>query len=87
MIATSLVLIGGFLVMLVSRMPGVQEFAALSSATLVAALVGDLVMLPGLLLCFDRWHFGGSRQSGLTEAAAAEKKEHGSGVKAPLAPP
>lgn len=51
MIATSLVLMGGFASMLVSQMPGIQWFAILSCITLVAALVGDLIMLPALLLC------------------------------------
>jgi predicted RND superfamily exporter protein len=50
MIATSLVLIGGFFAMLVSQMPGVRMFAGLSCITLLAAILGDLVMLPSLLL-------------------------------------
>jgi predicted RND superfamily exporter protein len=52
MVTTSLVLIGGFLAMTVSRMPGVRTFAVLSTVTLLAAIVGDLVMLPALLLTF-----------------------------------
>ena len=55
MIATSLVLIGGFAAMTVSNMPGVRWFAILSCITLVAALLGDLLMLPSLLLSFASW--------------------------------
>jgi predicted RND superfamily exporter protein len=50
MISTSLVLIGGFLAMLASQMPSVRMFAVLCCTTLVAAILGDLVMLPSLIL-------------------------------------
>jgi predicted RND superfamily exporter protein len=53
-IATSMVLIGGFLGILVSNMPAIRVFACLTAVTLVAAIVGDLIMLPSLLLCFSR---------------------------------
>lgn len=52
-IATSLVLIGGFLGILVSNMPAIRVFACLTAVTLIAAIVGDLIMLPSLLLCFS----------------------------------
>lgn len=55
MLATSLVLIGGFAAMTISVMPGVQQFATLCCVTLISALVGDLVMLPAILLCFPRF--------------------------------
>jgi uncharacterized protein len=50
MITTSLVLVGGFLAMLASQMPAVRMYGLLSCATLLAAIVGDLVMLPSLIL-------------------------------------
>lgn len=52
MLTTSMVLIGGFAAMLISSMPGIRWFAILSCTTLVAALIGDLVLLPSLLLTF-----------------------------------
>lgn len=53
MIATSLVLVGGFVAMLVSDMPAIRVFATLTAITLLAAIFGDLIMLPSLLLCFS----------------------------------
>ncbi len=50
MINTTLVLMAGFIAMLVSQMPSVRMFAILSCATLAAAILGDLVILPSLLL-------------------------------------
>lgn len=51
MITTSLVLVGGFLAMLISQMPAVRTFAGLCCITLLAAIAGDLIMLPSLILC------------------------------------
>jgi predicted RND superfamily exporter protein len=55
MITTSLVLVGGFLAMFVSQMPAIRVFSALCCLTLLAAIAGDLVMLPSLILCATRW--------------------------------
>lgn len=52
MLATSLVLIGGFAAMYASAMPSIRWFSILSCTTLVGALAADLVLLPVLLLCF-----------------------------------
>lgn len=59
MITTSLVLIGGFLVTLASSMPAVRAFSGLCCVTLLAAIVGDLIMLPTLIVSFfTPWHGG-----------------------------
>ncbi|MEM9589637.1 MAG: MMPL family transporter [Planctomycetota bacterium] len=51
---TTAILVSGFAAMLVNPMPGVQLFAVLSCFTLMAALIGDLVILPALLMLFGR---------------------------------
>ena len=52
MIVTSVILVGGFAAMTASRMPPIELFGQLASVAIIAALVGDLVILPALLLCF-----------------------------------
>jgi hypothetical protein len=50
LVTTTLVLIAGFGVVMLSSMPSVRSFAALSCIALLAALVGDLLILPALLM-------------------------------------
>ncbi len=50
LIVTTTILLGGFAAMLTSPMPGIRLFACLSGVTLFAALVGDLLLFPAMLL-------------------------------------
>jgi predicted RND superfamily exporter protein len=52
LIMTTLVLIAGFGTVLTSDLPGHRTFAIMACWTIGAALVGDLIFLPALLLCF-----------------------------------
>ncbi len=54
LVTTTPILIGGFATLLLNGMPAIRLFAQLSCVTLLAALVGDLFVLPALLLCFAR---------------------------------
>ena len=54
MLVTSAILLSGFSVMIISHMPSIHTFAQLASVAILAALFGDLVMLPALLACFVR---------------------------------
>lgn len=54
LITTTLVLMAGFGTVLTSDLPGHRTFASMACWTIGAALIGDLVFLPALLLCFDR---------------------------------
>lgn len=50
LIVTTAILLSGFASMLTSPLPGVRMFAALSALTLITALVGDLLILPAMLV-------------------------------------
>lgn len=52
LILSSVVLVSGFATVLTSQMPGHQVFAGMACATIVAALVGDLIILPAILATF-----------------------------------
>ncbi len=52
MFVTSVTLVGGFAAMMISSIPPIHTFGQLAAAAVVAALIGDLVILPALLLCF-----------------------------------
>ena len=54
LITTTVVLIAGFGTVLTSDLPGHRTFASMACWTIGAALVGDLIFLPALLLCFDK---------------------------------
>ncbi len=54
MIVTSLVLLVGFAGLQTSSMPTTRLFSSLSCLTIGAALLGDLLILPALLVCFAR---------------------------------
>ncbi len=47
---TTLILVAGFASMMASPMPSVRLFAGLSALTLLTALVGDLLILPAMLV-------------------------------------
>ena len=49
---TTAILVSGFGAMLVSPMPGIQMFALLSCIILLTAFIGDLLILPAMLLAF-----------------------------------
>ncbi len=51
-VTSTVILVGGFSVMLLSRMPAIRWFALLCDVAMLAAIVGVLVILPALLLCF-----------------------------------
>ena len=50
LVVTTLILLSGFGSMLTSPLPGVRVFAGLSAFTLFAALIGDLLIFPAMLL-------------------------------------
>jgi hypothetical protein len=52
LVTTTCILVGGFAVTFLSELPSNRSFAELASIALVAALFGDLVMLPALLARF-----------------------------------
>lgn len=54
MITTSAVLVAGFASVMISEMPTSRLFGGLSCLAIIAALVGDLLILPPLLACFAR---------------------------------
>ncbi|MCA9242393.1 MAG: MMPL family transporter [Phycisphaerales bacterium] len=51
-LTTTAVLMAGFGVALLSELPSIRTFAAMSMVALAAALVGDLILLPALLVLF-----------------------------------
>ena len=54
LVVTTAVLIGGFGVMLLSQIPTTQLFGLIGVVGLLAALLGDLVLLPAMLVTFHR---------------------------------
>ncbi len=54
-IVTSVLLVAGFGVLALSELTSTRHFGILSSVTMVAALVGDLLFLPALLHLGQRW--------------------------------
>lgn len=59
LIATTLILVAGCAVLMVSALPQVALFGFLTVITLLTALIGDLIVLPALLIgggrLFERW--------------------------------
>jgi predicted RND superfamily exporter protein len=51
-VTSTVILVGGFSVMLLSRMPSIRWLALLCDVAMLAAIVAVLVILPALLLCF-----------------------------------
>lgn len=54
LVMTTLVLLVGFATVLTSELPSQRTFAAMACCTIGAALFGDMVFLPALLVWFDR---------------------------------
>ncbi len=63
LVTTTVVLVGGFSAVLISDMPPLRSFGQLACTALIAALVGDIVILPALLLCFPKGPVGKDRDS------------------------
>ncbi len=55
LVLTSLILAFGLGVTVLSDLPSLRLFGKLSALTLMAALVGDLVLLPGSVLLYRRF--------------------------------
>jgi predicted RND superfamily exporter protein len=53
-VITSLVHVAGFAIFLWTDFVPLRQFGLLASVSMLAALVGDLVLLPNLLIVFDR---------------------------------
>lgn len=53
-VTSSLILLGGFSVMLLSHMPTIRWLALMCDVAMLAALAAVLILLPALLLCFGR---------------------------------
>ena len=54
LILTTLILVAGFSTVLTSDLAIQRSFAAMACSTILAALIGDLVFLPALLIWWDR---------------------------------
>ncbi len=52
LVMTTIVMIAGFGSVMMSQLPTHYLFAAMASTTIGAALLGDLIILPALLVCF-----------------------------------
>jgi predicted RND superfamily exporter protein len=55
LVITSVVLVAGFLVMLMSRLDSMQTFGTLLATTIGVALVADFLLMPALVLTFRPW--------------------------------
>jgi hypothetical protein len=53
-LSTSLILVGGFSVLMLSSFWATIVIGALTSLTIVCALAADFLLLPALLIVFDR---------------------------------
>ena len=51
---TTVALVAGHGIVLLSAFPAVRVFGMLTAVTLLAALIGDLVILPAMLVCLNR---------------------------------
>ena len=60
LLATTAILLAGFGVVLTSELPGNRVFAAMACTTIAAALVGDLLILPAMLVRFRPRRSGSS---------------------------
>ena len=50
LVVTTLILIGGFAALMISPLPSIRMFSTLSAVILVAALIGDLLLFPAMLV-------------------------------------
>ncbi len=72
LMTTTVVLVVGFGSVWLSEMPPSRLFAELGTAAIIAALVGDLLILPALLACFVR----GKEQVPVTDATGPSEAHH-----------
>ncbi|MEZ6087173.1 MAG: MMPL family transporter [Pirellulaceae bacterium] len=56
LLLTTGILVAGFGSMMLNPMPAIQMFSALCCMTMIAALIGDLILLPALLIVGFRGH-------------------------------
>ena len=54
LVMTTVALVAGHGVVIISAFPAVQVFGMLAAVTIASALLGDLVILPATLVCL-RW--------------------------------
>ena len=54
LILTTLILVAGFSTVLTSDLAMQRSFAAMACSTIIAALIGDLIFLPAMLMWWDR---------------------------------
>jgi hypothetical protein len=53
-VMTTVALVGGHLVVMISAFPAIQLFGLLAAVTIASALIGDLLILPAILACL-KW--------------------------------
>lgn len=64
LVLTTVVIVAGLAASLTSDVPPTRTFGAIAMATLVFALIGDVIVLPGAILTYQRFlpaRFGGNR--------------------------
>jgi len=71
LVMTSLVHVAGFAIFLWTDFLPLRQFGLLASISMLAALAGDLVLLPNLLLIFDR--APGGKVAPATEGIVGQK--------------
>jgi hydrophobe/amphiphile efflux-3 (HAE3) family protein len=77
MAVNTAVLAGGFAALLFCQLPAIRSFGGLSSLAMLAALVGDLIILPAMVLCF-----AGARQAEPAAELAVPARKPGSRIEA-----
>ena len=63
LVLTTVVIVAGLAASLTSDVPPTRTFGAIAMATLVFALIGDVIVLPGAILTYQRFlpaRFGGT---------------------------
>lgn len=55
MLTTTAILLAGFVVVMMSRVPALRLFGGLACVTILTALLAELLLLPALLTTFLRW--------------------------------
>jgi predicted RND superfamily exporter protein len=54
LVTTTATLVGGHAIVMLSAFPAVRVFGMLTAVSIGSALIGDLVILPALLICFAK---------------------------------
>ena len=73
MLYTTLILTLGFLTVATTEFPPLQHFGLLGSLIILAALLGDLLVLPAFMAVLARW-----KRQGRIDAAPVERPPAGS---------